>query len=387
MSVPNNNTFGLNDVRIELGLAYPTGQAACFTASVDAHFDPTYKGSKDRLSNFRNYGILNKIEILDIASYDWYTGASLGDTKKNCFIILYRTGVDYDDSSPKNVTRYVKKQSDNTNFFDLGARNDEYVNTQRLAMIDPSYSLDTMMDPMGLYFSIIGSDGLYYTINPTISITGGAIVRKDFALVAGSVSACTLSLDINYMEYLHTGGAITADHFHVTTAPYTGANWYCRTHQTSGGTDYTWITPSQFYGTGSTCTVTCSTNTGVERTGYIYCRAMTGKYDYTVTVLQRANGYSTTWLSYVSISPDYLSGGYLYVNCTNMSTVMNDQQKTFYWQTRDEYGSPVSSGSFASNVLDAGQTSNHNFYVGTTGWDACYVSGDGVNWYYFISNI
>lgn len=56
MSVPDNNTFTMNDVRTELGLTYPTSLSACFTASVDSSFDPLYKGSKDRLSNFRNYG-------------------------------------------------------------------------------------------------------------------------------------------------------------------------------------------------------------------------------------------------------------------------------------------------------------------------------------------
>lgn len=55
MSVPNNNTFSLDNVRTELGLASPTGLGACFTASVDSGFDAAYKGSKDRLSNFRNY--------------------------------------------------------------------------------------------------------------------------------------------------------------------------------------------------------------------------------------------------------------------------------------------------------------------------------------------
>lgn len=56
MAVPNTNTFSLNDVRLELGLASNTNLSACFTASVDGSFDPSYKGAKDRLSNFRNYG-------------------------------------------------------------------------------------------------------------------------------------------------------------------------------------------------------------------------------------------------------------------------------------------------------------------------------------------
>jgi uncharacterized protein (TIGR02145 family) len=58
MSVPNTTTFSLNDVRSELGLSYPSSQSACFAASVDEYFDAVYKGNKDRLSNFRNYGNL-----------------------------------------------------------------------------------------------------------------------------------------------------------------------------------------------------------------------------------------------------------------------------------------------------------------------------------------
>lgn len=55
MAVPNTTTFSLDDVRVELGLSYPTSLDACFTASIDGGFDPSYKGAKDRLSNFRNY--------------------------------------------------------------------------------------------------------------------------------------------------------------------------------------------------------------------------------------------------------------------------------------------------------------------------------------------
>ena len=32
-------------------------RSQCFTNSIDAYFDPVYKGVKDRLSNFRNYTI------------------------------------------------------------------------------------------------------------------------------------------------------------------------------------------------------------------------------------------------------------------------------------------------------------------------------------------
>lgn len=57
MSVPDTNTFALSDVHSELGLTVlPSGLGDAFYNSVDWRFDPSYKGNKDRLSNFRNYG-------------------------------------------------------------------------------------------------------------------------------------------------------------------------------------------------------------------------------------------------------------------------------------------------------------------------------------------
>lgn len=53
-SVPNTNTFRLSDVTTITG-GTTLGQA--FANSVDAYFDPTYKGTKDRLSNFRHYTV------------------------------------------------------------------------------------------------------------------------------------------------------------------------------------------------------------------------------------------------------------------------------------------------------------------------------------------
>lgn len=54
MSVPNNDHFTLQDVVTDLGCA--GNLTACFAAAVDASFDPAYKGSKNNLLNFRNYG-------------------------------------------------------------------------------------------------------------------------------------------------------------------------------------------------------------------------------------------------------------------------------------------------------------------------------------------
>jgi hypothetical protein len=56
MAVPNIDYFTLQTVVTELGCA--GNLAACFAAAIDSKFDALYKGNKDRLMNFRNYGYL-----------------------------------------------------------------------------------------------------------------------------------------------------------------------------------------------------------------------------------------------------------------------------------------------------------------------------------------
>lgn len=54
MAVPDTNTFSLQDVVDEI----PSAQSSlvdCFSDAISTSFDPSYSGSKDRLSNFRNY--------------------------------------------------------------------------------------------------------------------------------------------------------------------------------------------------------------------------------------------------------------------------------------------------------------------------------------------
>ena len=57
MAIPDSGSgWGLTDVRVELGLGATSSLTDCFSAASPGSFDPTYEGSKDRLSNFRNYG-------------------------------------------------------------------------------------------------------------------------------------------------------------------------------------------------------------------------------------------------------------------------------------------------------------------------------------------
>ena len=58
MAVPDTNTFSLQDVVDQFVKAspQPDNLADCFAIAQSSAFDPSYEGSKDRLSNFRNYG-------------------------------------------------------------------------------------------------------------------------------------------------------------------------------------------------------------------------------------------------------------------------------------------------------------------------------------------
>lgn len=55
MAVPNTDTFTLQDVKNELSSSN-NDLVSFFAEAVDANFDPLYKGSKNSLLNFRNYG-------------------------------------------------------------------------------------------------------------------------------------------------------------------------------------------------------------------------------------------------------------------------------------------------------------------------------------------
>lgn len=55
MAVPNTDTFTLQDVKDELESS-SNDLVSFFAEAVDANFDPLYKGDKNSLYNFRNYG-------------------------------------------------------------------------------------------------------------------------------------------------------------------------------------------------------------------------------------------------------------------------------------------------------------------------------------------
>ena len=55
MAVPNNYTFSLNDVTIELGLSSTASLNDCFTNARSGGFNSSYQGAKTSLRNFRDY--------------------------------------------------------------------------------------------------------------------------------------------------------------------------------------------------------------------------------------------------------------------------------------------------------------------------------------------
>jgi len=69
--VPDTNTFSLQDV---VDVINPTTDDLqdCFNDSIDGRFDPRYKGSKDRLSNFRNYGKLATLSFVETEDHGGY---------------------------------------------------------------------------------------------------------------------------------------------------------------------------------------------------------------------------------------------------------------------------------------------------------------------------
>lgn len=69
MAVPDTTTFTLQDVVDEIDDLPANTLQACFDEAYSDKFDSAYSGSKDRLSNFRNYGAQGGFGLL----YNWYT--------------------------------------------------------------------------------------------------------------------------------------------------------------------------------------------------------------------------------------------------------------------------------------------------------------------------
>ena len=320
-----------------------------------------------------------QIEAVDIVSYPWFSGdqPGLGTSKQNIFVFLYKTGINYNPVT-RNVTRYVKKQSDNSDMFNFGATNVNFVNTQKLVayIIRDNYDCETLLSPQGFYFGMLSDSFLWFTNNSSITINSG-LLTKNFDLVAGTTTPTTLTVSPTSVEFLSNGVAVTDAGLSFYTTP-TGGYYYVLI------TD-SWISIANDYSNSmADNTVSVAVNSGVERTGAFVARSVCGKVDKTVTILQRAAGYQTVWKSYISLSFNYLQYGTLYFICKNESTTMNSQSQYFYWEVRDEYGSPTNSGNFNSGTLNAQATSNPSAYAGS-GFHTLYGRVDTGDWQYLAS--
>lgn len=146
MAVPNTNTFSLEDVRVELGLGATTSLSACFSSADPSGFDAAYSGSKDRLSNFRNYKV-SGLELIysnstftanTVPPYGGQTTMNVvsGSTLAVLIISAYTSigTVTVSDSTSATWTQYGSATSNQVVFYTsnlstLGNRTISYTNT------------------------------------------------------------------------------------------------------------------------------------------------------------------------------------------------------------------------------------------------------------------
>lgn len=141
--VPDTNTFSLQDVYNAVSdHASPSANlSSCFTNATSGYFDPVYEGSKNRLSNFRNYGPMvpefivitadRRVALLDIdgnfkfASPTYYTREhQLSDYDRTNKVLMYITqgrylgvvdGNDLLNLRSKQITNYLLTNISKTN--------------------------------------------------------------------------------------------------------------------------------------------------------------------------------------------------------------------------------------------------------------------------------
>ena len=172
MPVPDTNTFTLQDVVDEVNPSIES-LTACFADAVDDYFDVIYKGDKDRLSNFRNYGYINvEVEIEESSVTSLYNEET-GD----------HNGLDYADmwgESSCDVVQTDGWQGLQTTL--TGNPNTSKLNAWRTVM-----SFDLSLLPSS-GFTIISAE-LYFEIDSTYnSQVGSRIYRLDMSSPSWSVN-------------------------------------------------------------------------------------------------------------------------------------------------------------------------------------------------------
>lgn len=206
MSVPNTTTFTLQDVQNEIG---ENNLSGCFTYSVDSLFDARYKGSKDRLSNFRNYNnryndwflpSRNELREMIIVGYNYSVGS---------FTNQY-----YWSSTEDNSTHAVSySYPDYSGSYALLKSNTCAICAARSFLADSSlYNVGDMGPATGYIFYKIdegGGNSTYYEFSPTEATPGSWSNIQDTLI--GSTSN-----DIG--EGLNNSNEIVAQSGHTTSA-------------------------------------------------------------------------------------------------------------------------------------------------------------------------
>ena len=326
--VPNTNTFSLTDVQTELELSSTTSLVNCFSNALDGGFNPSYKGSKDRLSNFRNYG--HSIDGKYQSAVTQTSGSILG---------YIRVSSDY------GLTWASKGVSNN--YYDIAVSatgkyqtaivwwgniytSSDYGLTWTARTSTPAYRQSISMSSNGKYQTTTISDGyIYVSVNYGVTWTQISL-SKDW-------SALSLSSSGKYQSACVGSGYI------YVSSDY-GSNW------TEKGNSRDWQ--------GISVSATGEYQTAVVNSSYIYISS-----NYGSTWTQK--GLSKLWTD-VSVSS---TGKYQTAVCFGYIYVSSD------------YGSIWVAKGLSKNYFSVSISATGKYQTAIVNSGYIYVSSDyGANW-------
>ena len=223
MSIPNNNTFSLQDVADYLDKSQEDNLVGLFDAAQDDEFDPNYEGNQDRLSNFRNYagiwvGKLVQVVSKSVASDDewmeesdtvrasvvghdvkvvWKYESGIGwssDFQIGGNLTLFGTTFDLDTYSgtPFQTTRVDTPSYSSATFYDIATGTTPMRFNKRSTNKPPSSTTGLIPPPY------TGGDNTYYYAETTSSPSPAGNPGKDFWLRSPTVSVTANNRDIDY---------------------------------------------------------------------------------------------------------------------------------------------------------------------------------------------
>lgn len=212
ISVPNNNSFSLNDV---VAITGGTSEQAAFNNSIDAFFDLSYKGSKDRLTNFRNYTSyqVGDVYLGGIIAYiyqsgdpGFISGEFHGIIAENADDTTSRTWYNGSFTTTGATSQALGSGEDNTGLIVLSQGAGSYSARAAYDFSDGSYSDWSLpsVDELGkMWFnrSLIGgfnNTANYWTSSETSSNNAMRCYWGDGSMAATSKSATAIGRWIRY---------------------------------------------------------------------------------------------------------------------------------------------------------------------------------------------